>query len=147
MSTWPAEARAGVHTVATRLKHDLGKYISLQARWLPVHADAQALRDALVSDLLHTRRGPAGSEPAAEVWAPYEAQLTGRIALDDGHVVDLSEDVDVAGIRAGMRELDEVAACLVADTASEHQVARGLEVARTVADHATSLVKRTREES
>lgn len=54
---------------ARRLRHDLGKYVCFDARWLPDEPSDDALRAALENDLLRTRRGPAGALTAAQVWA------------------------------------------------------------------------------
>lgn len=58
-----------------RLRHDLGKYVSLQVRWLGDDPDPAALREALVQDLAHTRRGPDGSRTAPQVWAEFRSRL------------------------------------------------------------------------
>jgi hypothetical protein len=52
-----------------RARHDLGRYIAFQIRWLPEEPEPKDLLEALQSDLLHTRRGPSGSEDAWTVWA------------------------------------------------------------------------------
>ena len=74
------------------LRHDLGKYIQFEQRFLEEPVAEAALRQALRADLLATRRGAAGSEAAWQVWA----QL--RPAGLDG-------DPDVAQIDAGMARL------------------------------------------
>jgi hypothetical protein len=57
-------------------RHDLGKYTSLNLRFLAPDADDAALREALLADLTQTRRGPDGApEPAPAVWAACRARL------------------------------------------------------------------------
>ena len=58
-----------------RLKHDLGKYIAFQVRYLPPGASASERREALAADLLGTRRGPEGVRDAPSVWAEFRATL------------------------------------------------------------------------
>lgn len=74
-----------VAEAASRARHDLGKYVCFQVRWLPEDADDDALRGALRDDLLRTRRGPQGEEGAAQVWAGFRAELKdapGFLAID-----------------------------------------------------------------
>jgi hypothetical protein len=62
---------------AARARHDLGKYVSFQARWLGADAPAEALRDALKDDLLRTRKGPDGVVDAASLWRELRVPLEG----------------------------------------------------------------------
>ncbi|MCO4743199.1 MAG: hypothetical protein KC912_00320 [Proteobacteria bacterium] len=75
---------------AARIKHDLGKYVAFQARWLPDDPADDELREALVADLLSTRRGPDGSMDALQVWDAFRAPLVGDEPLEEVSV-DLSE--------------------------------------------------------
>ena len=57
-------------------RHDLGKYVSLNLRFLAPDADRAALREALLADLTQTHRGPNGApESAPEVWAACRGGL------------------------------------------------------------------------
>ena len=56
-------------------RHDLGKYVSLNLRFLAPDADRAALREALIADLTQTRRGQSGCESAPEVWAACRGGL------------------------------------------------------------------------
>jgi hypothetical protein len=57
-------------------RHDLGKYVSLNLRFLAPEADRAALREAILADLTQTRRGPGGAlESAPEVWAACRVGL------------------------------------------------------------------------
>ncbi len=52
-----------------RIRHDIGKYVTLQQRFLADDPSAEDLREALIADLGATRRGPAGAQSIAEVWS------------------------------------------------------------------------------
>jgi hypothetical protein len=52
-----------------RARHDLGRYVHLEARFVGPEGDVEELRAALISDLRRTRRGPGGDEDVAAVWA------------------------------------------------------------------------------
>lgn len=56
---------------AARARHDLGKYVAMQVRWVGVDGPPIELREALRSDLLRTR----GGEGVAAVWASLRAPL------------------------------------------------------------------------
>lgn len=62
---------------AQRVRHDLGKYVHLEARWLGEDALEADYRDALHTDLLRTRRGPAGDLDCVAVWAGLRPSLEG----------------------------------------------------------------------
>ena len=93
-----------------RLKHDLGKYIAFRQNWLADEADEDALRQALVADLHHTRRGPAGSVDAQTVWREFRPPLLGEVALA-GLVVQRLGGVDE--FDPGDGDIHEDAACSV----------------------------------
>ena len=52
-----------------RARHDLGKYVCLEARFVGPEGSAEELRAALLADLRRTNRGPSGDEDVATVWA------------------------------------------------------------------------------
>jgi hypothetical protein len=58
-------------------RHDLGKYIALQTRWLPEDPATEELRAALLSDLRRTRSGGGVEESAVEVWRRVRPALEG----------------------------------------------------------------------
>lgn len=60
---------------AARARHDLGRYVALQTRFVGVDGPVEALREALASDLCETRRSPAGSVGVAAVWAACRVDL------------------------------------------------------------------------
>jgi len=53
------------------LKHDLGKYIRLPVAMLPPNAAPDELRSAIDDALERTRRGPAGTRSAREIWRAF----------------------------------------------------------------------------
>ena len=64
----------GAPEAAARLKHDLAKAIRFSAPE-DLEADTESLRARLRTDVLATRRGPTGSQSAAEV---FEGWLAGE---------------------------------------------------------------------
>ena len=131
--------------VAQRLKHDLGKYITLQSRWLPPEADRPSRLDALRADLLETRRGVDGQATASDVWQHFRAQLFGEVALDGGAHVNLSEDEDVRSIDDHMTQLATTVGRLEALT--DEELDRACGGAAAVAAATQRLVRRLREAS
>ncbi len=128
----------------SRLKHDLGKYVSLRVRWLSDDAGAAERRDALTSDLLATRHGPDGVQGAVSVWDGFRPALVGQGDLDGGLRVDLSDDPEVVRLDRAMAIVSRVAGALdaVADTAGD--LAEGEAAAREVADACRTLYRRVR---
>ena len=100
---------------AQRVRHDLGKYVHLEARWLGEDADAGEYRDALRTDLLRTRRGPTGDEDCLSLWARLRptvmdfdlAEVDGRIA-QIGVYLPLLDQLDLVGLRRLAREAHEL---------------------------------------
>jgi len=100
---------------ADRVRHDLGKYVHLEARWLDHEAPVEELREALAHDLLRTRRGPQGDEDCVQLWArlrPSVATMNlddiDRLVADAGRGMVRLEALDARGLR----ELAEVARTL-----------------------------------
>lgn len=135
-------AALGEHTA--RLKHDLGKYVSLQARWLPPDASPDERRAALAADLLTTRRGPEGEVDAVALWRELRRPLVGEADLDGGGRADIAADPAVAAIDAAMVVLEGLVPALRAGTAADADVRRGAEAAATVAEACRDLHRRVR---
>jgi hypothetical protein len=111
---------------ARAVRHDLGKYVALEGRWLGDDASPEALRSALAVDLLRTRRGPEGDEDCVALWARLRPT-----------VVELGvQDIDalVAELAAAMPRLHEL------DAAALRGVARSAlalsEACRALTDRA-----------
>jgi uncharacterized protein YicC (UPF0701 family) len=66
-------AAMGVREAAERLRHDLGKPIRFSAPEDP-EAETEALRARLHADVAATRRGPSGSQSAAEVFDAWRRE-------------------------------------------------------------------------
>ena len=56
------------------LKHDLGKYIRMPLAMLPAGAGNEEVADAVRRGLLETRKGPAGTRSARDLWAACEEE-------------------------------------------------------------------------
>lgn len=134
-----------LHELLARLKHDLGKYVALQQRWLPEGASHHDSEQALRADLLQTRRGPSGSQNAVSVWGEFRGQLLGQGPLADGSRVDGSTDVDVCSIDEHMATIAIVIANLGKnEPLSADQIRDGFAAADAVARACQRLNKRAR---
>ena len=118
---------------ATRAKHDLGKYIAFQSRWLPPDASAEEWLGALESDLLHTRKGPNGSEGAVELWRSLR-----------GEQVGLESDPDFRKVELAMERIAEQLEGLRTGALTIPQMMSLAEETKTVASHLSKLHKRLR---
>ncbi len=119
---------------AAAAKHDLGKYVAFQIRWLAPDAPPEALLEALRSDVLQTRRGPTGIEDAPALWRRLRPPLAG-LAPGDSNLASVDESV--AALEAalpGLRAGDLTPTSLV-ETAAH---------ARAVAAHLAALHRRLR---
>lgn len=65
-----------------RARHDLGRYVAFQTRWVGVDGPVDDLREALVADLRRTRSGPGGVEGVGTVWARVRVATSGVEAVD-----------------------------------------------------------------
>ncbi len=72
---------------AARAKHDLGKYVAFQARWLGDDASADQLLEALRQDVRATRRSDAETLAAPELWARLRAPLATELSKISPSVV------------------------------------------------------------
>lgn len=126
-----------------RVRHDLGRYVVFQQRWLAPDADAAERREALASDLLATRRGPDGSVDAVAVWAELRRALVGEASLVGGGRVDLSGDPDLASLDAAMREIEALIPALRAGV-DDAGVERGSLAAASVSRACDALWRRWR---
>lgn len=106
------------------LRHDLGKYITLEVRFLGPDPGTEALRAALRADLHQTAKRGDEVRSAWEVWASL------RPAALDG-------DVDLLRIEASLQALRDVD--LSGDRSALEQAA---DLARDVAEATRSLYRR-----
>lgn len=108
---------------AERVRHDLGKYVHLEARWLDEDATTEELREALINDLRRTRRGPDGELDCCALWArlrPTVATLdlgaidhvAGALCVDLPHL-DALDRSGLRGVAERARALAEACRRLV----------------------------------
>lgn len=128
----------------SRLKHDLGKYIAMQQRWLPEDAGPVARREALTTDLLHTRRGTSGTVDALTVWREFRPALVGAADLPGGIRVDLSEHPLLRALDTHMAMIAEVTLVLRDNAATEAEVETGRTAALAVSDTCRELARAIR---
>ncbi|TNE84436.1 MAG: hypothetical protein EP330_29935 [Deltaproteobacteria bacterium] len=128
---------------AARIKHDLGKYVAFQVRWLDDDADDEELREALTADLLATRRGPEGQVDVLTVWAGFRAGLVGEQPLEGELCVDWSDNEAFRAVDAAVEALRPAVASLRAGDALDLRAARGHAFA--VADACKQLLAATRD--
>jgi hypothetical protein len=112
---------------AARARHDLGKYVAFQARWLEPDAPVEALREALREDLLRTRKGPDAVVDAAALWRELRVPL---LAAGVERVDGLMDELAGRARRLDSLDRDELVA-----------TAR---LARSVADELKALHARVR---
>jgi len=114
----------GVVPILDVLRHDLGKYVCFETRFVGLDADLPALRQAVQADVLATRKTGDAVEPAWDLWA--------RLRPDD-----LSDDPDVLAIDQAVEQL------AVADLAGGRDtLLAAAQTARTVQTATRSLARR-----
>ena len=60
---------------AKAARHDRGKYMVFQLRWVTADGPSEDLEEALQADLLRTHEGPSGTVTAPGVWASVRGAL------------------------------------------------------------------------
>ncbi len=140
----PGELRRDVAEHLQRLRHDLGKYVSLQVRFLGEGAAPEARREALAADLLQTRRSPDGAVDAYTLWAERRPVLVGEAPLPGGDFVDLRQDVDLQRLDGAMAHIRTVIGALRAGAVDDAQLDEAIEAARQVTEACRSLAARAR---
>ena len=123
-------------------KHDLGKYVTFQTRWLGADASEEERLDALRADLLETRRGPDGTVDALAVWAEFRPILHGEQALPGAGRIDLRALPEVRALGDAMRALEPVVRALRGGSAGAGALQGGTEGARVVAMSCQELQRR-----
>lgn len=119
-----------------QLRHDLGKYVAFQLRWLPADPSDGALAEALAADLLHTRRGPDGNESAVELWARYRPRIA-KLAGSEPFVDALDRQLGRVG---------ELAGALASGTCSRGELDELATLAHAIADGVRRLHRHSRGE-
>lgn len=137
----PPAVRAALADHLARVRHDLGKYVALQVRSVGEGATDEVLRQALASDLLATRSGPAGVADAIAVWDALAPPLRGEAPLAGGQVVDLRGDVDFDALVDAM---DRVGAAVAALRRGEGPARWMVAAALAASDRCRALAIRAR---
>ena len=100
---------------AAAARHDLGKYIAFELRWVGDSASPGDLLSALQADVLRTRSANSVDLDAVTVWKGVRGGLAGLSGLDaDVDAVDEAMDRierRLAGLRAGTLDIEELQAC------------------------------------
>ncbi len=120
----PPEALEELTEDLSDLRHDLGKYITFEVRFLGPEPETEALRAALRTDLLQTHKRGAVCATAWQVWERMRP-------------AQLADDADVARVEASLAALSRVS---LAGSRAELEEAAGL--AGEVAAATRSLFKR-----
>jgi hypothetical protein len=124
------------------LRHDLGKYVAFQLRWLPPEPSDPELREALGADLGRTRCSGEQIESAPALWARLRAPLVAERPLAEGGLVDLSSDPDLLAIDAAIEEIE--ALLLSISEADRERLEAGRRAALEVSDATKRLLRRAR---
>jgi len=144
-SPGPAEARA-LAEIAARVRHDLGRYLALQCRWLSTGSSLEERRAALTDDLLATARGPAGSRDALQVAAPILEALEGVGGWPaDARPMDLRSVTEVEGLCLAIRALRPTLAAIRDGSLTDEQLDRAVEQAIATSDAALACAATLRE--
>jgi hypothetical protein len=136
-----AELADAYRALAERLRHDVARYVALQARWLGPDAPVDALRAALREDLLATRRGPDGVATIAQVAGPLVHALRGG----DGRVPDLGSDPVIGVFLAAIARIVAFAERLGDGTLPDADLAVARDAALDAASAARAATARLKE--
>ncbi len=104
----PAGCIESLQEQLNALRHDLGKYLVFQLRWLPPEPTDDELREALEADLARTRTSGDLVESGPALWARLRPVLVGERSLLDGSRVDLGQDPDLLVIDRCMLEIQRL---------------------------------------
>jgi len=126
-----------------RLRHDVGKYVTMQQRWLGEEATLHDRCEALLIDVMQTRRGDS-TEDLFALWAQFEGVLCGVVCLSDGTRVDLTEDGDILAIKSNVSLLVDVVRGLSNEQPDPILVERGERATREISKACRSVSRRLR---
>jgi hypothetical protein len=90
-------------------RHDLGKYVAMNVRWLPEDASAEDLRSALVADLCRTKESEGKVESAVELWQRLRRDLVGLELGEVDRLVGVIEEAIPQLGKMDRGELERVA--------------------------------------
>jgi hypothetical protein len=120
--------------VAAAARHDLGKYMIFQLRWVGREGALADVREALESDLLRTRDGPGGTASAATIWMELRDTLA---PFDPGAVTRLDE-----GMALVAEQMPELADGTLEDT----EIRALAQLAWSLSEQLEALYRRAKEE-
>jgi len=119
---------------AAAARHDLGKYMIFQLRWVGRDGPLEDVREALESDLLRTRDGPGGTVNAAAIWVELR---DGLAPFDPSAVASLDE---------GMALLADQLPGLTAGTLEDAEIRTLAQLAWSLSEQFEALYRRAKEE-
>ncbi|MFT4979977.1 MAG: hypothetical protein ACI8S6_005889 [Myxococcota bacterium] len=95
MAALPTEALEDLCEDLADLRHDLGKYITFEVRFVGLDAPTEELRAAVQADVLQTDKRGGKAEPAWSVWARLRPPLP-------------DDDADIATIDAAIKNMSSL---------------------------------------
>lgn len=141
------QAMGDLLELGLRLKHDLGKHITMEQRWQSEAASSADRLTSLSTDVLATRRGPAGSSNAFQIWAEFRDQLAGVESVSEGLRVNLLNWPELINIEMNIASLRDVSVGLENRTLTDEQLDRAELATQEVAGSCRKFVSRLREEA
>jgi hypothetical protein len=115
-------------------RHDLGKYICMNQRWLGEQSPLPERMEALQADLLRTQSGPKGDQDAFSLWSRLRPPLEG--------VGSELEEVDSALARLALHR-----DAIETGTLNEATLAACTADCKSIADALKRLTRRLQKES
>ena len=105
------------------IRHDLGKYVCFETRFVGVDAPQETLREALQADLHRTRRRRLGDgeEHTETAWALW-ARIRPEVLQDDPDVIEIDaliqalSEADLAGASESLTQIAQRAFAVSAAT-------------------------------
>lgn len=127
---------------AKRLRHDLGKYITMQQRWLAPGASIEERYEALIADVVETRRSTQKVVDAFHIWAEFRSIFSGEVALSDGTAWNLLNDEDLVSIEMNLEILAGVLRGLSGGGRTPVLLKQGEEATRAISGACRSFSRR-----
>jgi len=138
----PAHQRDDLRDAVADLRHDLGKYVAFQLRWLPPEPSDDELRDALRSDLARTRAAGERVESAVQLWGRLRPAFVGQAPIGDAGLIDLTDDLDLQAVDAAVARIAQLLPGL--DDAHRPQLDELRELALAISSATRQLQRRVR---
>lgn len=81
--------------ITAMAKHDLGKYIAFESRWLSDDCSDEELIQALQSDILRTANSPSQVKSAFDIWEDIRPALVSAVGAEQvGPVATLMNELE-----------------------------------------------------